>query len=100
MTFKEQATADLPTFLNVDEFADTADIDGVAVACVFDGEGDTVGSQDGIVNVDEVLYARAVDFETLPVVGQRLTIDDEQADVVAVSEDQGIVKIRLRWFDS
>jgi hypothetical protein len=100
VTFREQATEDLPTFLNVDEFADTVEFDGVAVACVVEGNGDTDATEDGVINRDTLYHARASDFEVIPVVGQRLTIDDDKGDVIAVSEDQGILEIRVRWFDS
>jgi hypothetical protein len=100
VTFKEQATADLPTFLNVDEFADSVVIDGDTVACVLEGNGDTQGSDPGVTNVDTVIRARASDFYKVPVVGQRIVVDDRPADVVAVSEDQGMLELRIRWLDS
>lgn len=100
MTLKEQLTADLTTFLNVDEFGELVDIDGEPVTCVFDGNGDTEGNQDGITDVDTIAYAKASDFSTRPVVGQRLTIDEEQAQVIAVDEQGEILVIRLRWYDS
>ncbi len=36
MTFKQQLTADLPTFLNTDEFADVADFSGTLINGLFD----------------------------------------------------------------
>lgn len=100
MTFKEQATADLSTFLNVDEFADRVDIDGTAVVCSIEGNGDTTGDQDGVTNVDIVLYARTADFYKPLVVGQRIRIDGRPANVIGDVEDQGLRTIRLQWFDS
>lgn len=100
MTFKDQATADLSTFLNVDEFADTVDIDGVEVACVLEGNGDTVGNGEGIIEQDIVIRARTESFDPVPVVGQRISVDGRPADVIAVSDDQGLAEIRLRWLDS
>jgi hypothetical protein len=100
VTLREQVATDLPTFLNVDEFGESIEVDGLPVTCVLDGAGDTEAPQDGVFNRDELMYVRASEFDVVPVVGQRLTIDDEQADVIAVSEDQGMLVIRLRWFDS
>jgi hypothetical protein len=100
MTFKEQATADLSTFLNVDEFADRVDIDGDLVVCSIEGNGDTVGDGDGITNVDTVLYVKTADFYKRLVVGQRINVDSRPANVIGVVEDQGILTIRLQWMDS
>ena len=52
MTFRAQATADLEVFTNTDEFGDSVDIDGVAVACVVEGNGDTPATQDGVIDQD------------------------------------------------
>lgn len=100
MTFREQVAQDLSTFLNVDEFADSVDIDGVTVACVQDGNGDTEAPQDGVINRDTLLYLRASDLDPTPVVGQRITIDGKPADVIAVDEHQAMLVVRVRWFDS
>jgi hypothetical protein len=100
MTFREQVAEDLSTFLNVDEFADSVDIDGVTVACVMDGNGDTEAPQDGVINQDTLLYLRASDLDPAPVVGQRITIDGKPSDVIAVDEDREMLIVRVRWFDS
>jgi hypothetical protein len=101
MTFKEQATADIATFLNVDEFASIAEINGEQVACVLEGNDDTQASEPGVINVDTLLHARASDFHGhLPTVGSRITVDDRPGDVTGVVEEQGFVHIRLRWLDS
>ena len=101
MTFREQAAADLPTFLNVEEFADTVEIDGVgSVACVVEGNGDTEATEDGVINQDTLLHVRASDFERIPKVGQRLVLDERKGDVIGVSEDQGLLELRVRWWDS
>ncbi len=102
MTFKEQATADLSTFLNVDEFADRVDIDGDQVVCSIEGNGDTVGDQDGVTNVDTVIYVKTADFyeDKHPVVGQRVKVNGRPANVIGVVDDQGILAIRLQWMAS
>lgn len=100
MTFRAQATADLSTFTNVDEFGSSVEIDGVTVACVVEGNGDTPATQDGVIEQDTLIHVRASDLERVPKVGQRLTVDDEQAQVVGVNEEQGMLELRLRWLDS
>lgn len=100
MTLRDQIATDLPVFLNVDEFADSIEIDGATVACVVEGNGDTPASSEGVTDQDVLIYARAADFEKIPVIGQRLTVGDAQAQVVGVSEDQGILILRTRWWDS
>ncbi len=101
MTFRTQVLADLSTFLNADEFADTLEIDGVSVgACVVEGNGETPATDGGVENEDTLLYVRASSFELTPVVNQRITVGDKAAHVVGVNEEQGILELHLRWFDS
>jgi hypothetical protein len=100
VTFKEQAAADLSTFLNVAEFGETIIIDGDAVACILDDQDDPGPGADGVTLYDAQLYVRAADFYKQPVIRQRLTVGDRQADVVGVNEDQGMLTLRLRWYDS
>jgi hypothetical protein len=98
MTFKDAATADLPTFLNVDEFANAVEIDGVPVACILD-ETETTHAADGVTVRETTLHARAADLPE-PVVDQRMQIGDRLANVTNVDEQQGMRVIRLRWWDS
>ena len=101
MTFKDQATADLPTFVNVEEFGETVFTDGESVACVLEGNDDTEGNGEGVIDRDTIIRAPASSFYKVPVIGQRISMDDDrQADVIAVSEDQGMVAMRVRWLDS
>lgn len=99
MSFRDQAIADLPTFVNVDEFGDTIAIDGVAMACVLVND-ETANSADGVSTLESTLYVRASDFVEAPVVRQRMTIGARKANVVRVNEEQGMLEIRLQWFDS
>lgn len=98
MTFKAAALADLPTFLNVSEFADTVDIDGVPLRCVLD-ETETTHSAEGVTLRESTLRVRVSDL-AMPVVDQRMEIGEALANVVNVDEEQGMWVIRLRWFDS
>ncbi len=101
MTLAAQIAADVPVFLNTDEFARRIVLDnGEAVDCVVEGNGDTEGSPDILITQDVLLHAATSAFHDLPVVGQRLTLDDKQAQVIGVNEEQGVVELRLRWIDS
>jgi hypothetical protein len=99
MSFRDQAIADLPTFLNVDEFGDTVDIDGVAMACVLVND-EVPTNMDGVTTLESTLYVRAADFIEAPVVRQRMTIGSRQANVIRVDEEQAMLVIRLSWYDS
>jgi hypothetical protein len=101
VTFKAQAIADLPTFINTSEFGDVVDIDGDQVACVLDDdEVPGPAGQDGVSLQEATLYIRTSDQYTQPVVRQRLTVNDKQWTVTAVNEEQGMLVVRLQWFDS
>lgn len=100
MTFADQVTADLPTFLNVDEFGQIAVIDGEQVTCVIVNDEAPGGEGDGITHLDFTLYAKASSFYTTPVVRQRMLINDQPANVTRVDQEQGIFVIRLEWLES
>lgn len=100
MSFRDQALADLPTFVNVDEFGEIVSIDGDEFRVVFDGDGARVHSAEGVIDIDTVIYVRASDFYKQLVVGQQILVDDEPANVVGVDEQHGMLVIRLRWLDS
>lgn len=101
VTFKDQLLADLPTFFNVDEFADSLDIDGVTVAGVLDvDEAPGSAADDGVTHLEQTLYAKASDFVETPVVRQRMVVDGRQANVTHVDQQGEVLIIRLLWMDS
>lgn len=99
MSFRDQAIADLPTFINVDEFGDTLEIDGAAMACVLVNDEAPTG-MDGVTVLESTLYVRASDFVEPPVVRQRMTVGGKQANVIRVDQEQGMLVIRLQWYNS
>lgn len=99
MAFRDQVIADLPTFLNVGEFGDTIAIDCVPMACVLVND-EAPTDDEGVSVLESTLLARAADFAVEPEVRQRLSVGDRQANVTRVDEEQGMLVIRLRWFDS
>lgn len=99
MTFRDQAIADLPTFLDVGEFGDTVEVDGVAMACVLKDD-ETTRPEDGVSLLESTLYARMADFASIPVVRGRMKVGAREANITRVDEQQGMLAIRLQWFDS
>jgi hypothetical protein len=70
VSFKDQAIADLPTFLNVDEFGDTVDIDGVTMACVLDNDEAHARRRDGVsINSSSRRSTYQAATSRVPVVG-------------------------------
>jgi hypothetical protein len=105
MTFRAQAIADLPVFLNTTEFADTLLLEGDSVACVLVEDETERDPIDGVTALEGTLYARVSDLFDPPIVQQRLSIrdalgNDRQANVLRVDNEQGMWVIRLRWFNS
>jgi hypothetical protein len=108
VTFKTQSLADRSVFTNTDEFGEETvieyELDGYPVSdtvnCVFEGNGDTVASFEGVIDRDILIHASAAAFTATPTVHQRLVIGGQPANVTGVSEDQGMLEIRVRWLDS
>ncbi len=106
MTFKEQIELDnQAVFLNLQEFADTHDLNGIECSCVL--EGDTLQqtlsigaginkTYPTIYGADLTAYVLRKDLDDeLPVYGQTFTVDGELYLVDSVKENMGMVIIRL-----
>jgi hypothetical protein len=101
VSFKAQAIADLPTFLNTSEFGDVVDIDADRVACVLvPDEALGASNNPGVSQREATLYLRASDQYATPRVDNRITVNDQQWTVSRVDEEQGMLVLRLGWFDS
>jgi hypothetical protein len=101
MSLQAQVILDLPTFLNVSEFADTIEINGDQVACVLvNDEAQGASDQDGVSLAEFTLYARVADFYKVPAVRQRVSVNHRQANIIRVDNEQGMYVIRLTWFQS
>jgi hypothetical protein len=99
MSLRDQAIADLPTFINVGEFGDTLEIDGVPMACALFND-EAPDNEDGISVLESTLYVPAANFAVEPDVRQRITVGARQANITRVDEEQGMLAIRLHWFNS
>lgn len=112
MTFKESLYKDLPTFLNVDEFATThkltiQGVDYENVNCSVDenivdsASEKRAGSsydREGVFVKEVKLFVKTADV-VKPVEGERLFIDDEMFIVVKVSDNIGMLEIDLERND-
>ena len=108
MNFKDAVQGDIGTFLNLDEFADEHDINGLKVASILDEDlkdRDTSRSNksdyaEGVFFVEVNLYVAAQDGIWLPVVGEFWRIAGKQYTFLNPTEDNGIYIIRLGKNDS
>lgn len=101
-TFKECLAADLPTFLNPDEFADTHMIDGRKMTVMVDEnellERDKarMGTHlDGIQKARRLIYVSKQEFGPRPSNGRLLSLDGKQYRVKSSTEEAGILAIEL-----
>ncbi|MED3732548.1 MULTISPECIES: hypothetical protein [Geobacillus] len=101
--FKTYAERDLSAFFNIDEFADSHDIDGQQVLAIIDSDQfderprdpvDLYRITDGIYRAALTIYVRSSDYAK-PVIGQKIYVDGEDYYVSAVSEDAGVLKITV-----
>ena len=112
MTFKESLYKDLPTFLNVDEFATThkltvRGVDYLDIECSVDkniidsASEKRAGSsydREGVFIRQVKLFVKSSDIEK-PVEGEQLYIDDEMYIVSNVSDNIGMLEIDLERND-
>jgi hypothetical protein len=99
MSFRDQAIADLPAFLDVDEFGDTIAIDGVPMACVLVND-EAPDGEEGVSVLESTLYVAASEFAVEPAVREHMTVGARKANIIRVDEEQGMLVIRLQWFES
>lgn len=102
MTFKDDLREDIPTFLNVDEFSEPRDIDGVQMTCqVVHYTGDKSNRQnetfEGLHGDFVTIYFEAAKYtaerERLPRHGEWIYVDGKRYDVVSVKNEMGIAKV-------
>jgi len=96
MGFKDQLALDTAVFLNTDEFADTHNIDGEQVTCVFDNDIFQKGqTADGVYISIKKLFIKSADLPDRPVVGQHVRVDGELYLVSDSTEVMGLLEITL-----
>ncbi len=105
-TFKDQIEKDNSNvFLNLDEFGETHELNGIPCACILQGDTiqQTLSIGDGINKTYPTIYGaditvnvRKVDLgEETPVYGQLFRVDEDTYLVESVKEDMGMLTIGL-----
>lgn len=100
MNFKDKLEKDLKNvFFNQNEFAEYHDIDGQQVLAIIESDQFNERPKDqlyhltnGIYRSSITIYVKSADYDK-PVIGQRISVDEEDYYVVSVSEDTGLLKI-------
>lgn len=104
MTFKEQLLEDInEVFLNMDEFADVHNLNGVTVEAIVQQtvvnddltstDTSMVRYQDGIFAKGAIINVRKSDIPNVPRPNADFRLDGEAGYVVAASDDEGMVTI-------
>ena len=102
-TFKECLEQDLSTFINMDEFADEHELNGVVTPCVVQSPTDRdifhqqrdLQGYDGIYGKQTIVHVKKSDLPELPPEQQVFRLDDETYMVSEVIEEMGMVTIVL-----
>lgn len=101
--FKDQIAADIGTFLNADEFADTHTVNGTSMTVVVDDnelrERDKskllAAPLNGIYKARRLIYVARAEFGPRPAIGAVLNLDGRQYQVKDSTEEAGILAIEL-----
>jgi hypothetical protein len=106
MSLKDQIQSDLSTFLNLDEFAESHDIDGRQVLAVVDSDILKIRSDrrseryDGVYKGEVAVFVRAADLPSRPVYGQHMRLDGKLYLVAECTENCGMLEIVLEANES
>ncbi|GEA17745.1 hypothetical protein [Moorella sp. E306M] len=101
MTFKDTIQQDIGIFLNLGEFADVHDINGLKIPAVIDSNilktrsNDKTEQYDGVYRSEIAVYVRADDLPMRPVFGQEILLDGKAYLVDECNEEMGVLEIVL-----
>ena len=94
-TFRDYLAADLAGFLDPGEFGEVVDFDGLSVKAVVDDEGSGPdGNREG-VNVSVRTLALNASEVSRPEAGQRVSVNGEGWIVDTVTEEDGLLCVRM-----
>lgn len=105
MKLTELLESDLNTFFNLDEFSEEHLINSTSMNVIIDKEqlkertSKLIGN-DGLYNVGVLLFVKKADYGTKPVIGERITIDDDMFNCSDISEEGMLYCIELVAIDS
>jgi hypothetical protein len=104
MPFKDFVNRDLGTFINVDEFSEFHNIDGVDIPALIDSDVlkerprqpiELYHSANGVYVSSIVLYVRETDLGFRPVILQHMKVDGTLYTVSNCTESMGLLEIVL-----
>lgn len=101
MNLKSQMAADLAAFFNLDEFAETHNINGQDITCIIDNHISKQWTNrmrddyDGLLMRQIVLFVKESDLGYVPDYDQRMTIDGKWYTVMECTHDSGVLEITL-----
>lgn len=109
MTLKEQFSADLPIFLNLDEFAERHTINGKTVDALIDNNAldeklasargarsiSSSAHTDGLFRAEMLVYVRTADLGGLPRTGSMIRLDGREYRVTEAVEEMGVCSLCL-----
>jgi len=100
MTLKAQIQQDTAVFFDTSEFAEEHTVNGTVVSCIWDQDLSTE-RQKGVPNMgvyvhQPVLYIPSSLLSPRPRIRERMTVDGEFYEVIAVAESEGVLEITLR----
>ena len=99
MNFKDELAADIDAvFLNLEEFAEEHQVEGVKIKCVIDsdkGQPKSDGSMYDLAEADFVLMAKTTDLPARKEAGSVLNLDGRELTVSTWEEQGGIAVVGL-----
>lgn len=98
LNFKEQLQKDINAFFNVNEFADSHNINGEIIDCIIDNERLIERSKkeyDGISVGEILLFAKVADINRELEQGMPIIFDRKQMYIFNIRKDMGIYEIIL-----
>ena len=101
-SFKELMRADIDnSFMRLDEFADTHNIDGKEMPVLIDDnevierEKKMKSNMDGVFVKQKLIYVKADDFGALPAVGRALMLDGKRYLILDAVDEAGVYSITM-----
>ena len=98
-TFKEQVSADLNKFINLDHFAEIHTVEGKEIKVVLDDDKLVErqgGAELGVAEADLLMFARAEDLPPRKAPGSAINIDGREYIIDDWKEDMGLATVALR----
>lgn len=94
--FKDLVAEDIKAvFLNTNEFADILVYNGIEISVIQDKDQLVKKQIDGQVEGNNLIYAAVSDFATVPNAGDAVKFNGRKAQIVDITEDDGMYELIL-----